>query len=395
LDRQTLADVVTPTPTPRRTAISFGVLAGIVVAAFLMTVMFTPRVRSPSTPAASTPAQDHGQSAIYVVDPSNHSSLQAYDWRGRLNGRVNLPWAVGYNGPSVYQEPDGSGFVVGNSYVDRFGNPVAEETRPHCLLTQDPQTYIWTLGTKSLGQPERHVADVARDQGPSGPFGLSVAACNFTNDIAILIRWSTPDFFVIEPDLRFFQWPSQLWSVRLSDGKMLAHRLYQPNALSLVVASQDGSLVAESSWSSSQHLVSQRGTGESSTVIRRTSDWSVVATFSSSTQVILFSGDDSTVLVTTQPETEGGSSHLADLDWRSGRTIWSYAGQEQLTRFTSEPKGKSFALALHTPNRFEPSPCGQPPLPQCSVVEDLLNDVVIVQRDATTVQLPDRYYVTW
>ncbi len=356
-----------------------------------MAIVFAPRGGAPIAPSLS---RDFRPSAVYVVDPDNHSQLLGYDWHGKLIGTVKLPRAMGYNGPSVYQEPDGSGFVVGNQYFDRLGNPVAEETRPRCLLDQDRQTYLWTLGTKVPGQPESHVADITRDQRPSGLFGVWLAACSFTNNVAILIRDSVPtDYFIIEPDLRYFQWVSELWAVRLSDGRMLAHQSYQPNELALVVASQDGSLVAENAWSSSQHLVAHQGAP--STVIRRTSDWSVVAAFSSLTQVILFSGDNSTVLVTTQPEIETAPSHLAALAWRSGRTVWAYYGQEQLGRFTTEPKGKSFAIGLHAPNRYEPSPYCQPPTAACSIVEDLLNDVVIVQPDGTTAQLPDRYWLTW
>jgi hypothetical protein len=233
----------------------------------------------------------------------------------------------------------------------------------------DQQTFVWTLSVKLPGHADRQVAVIARDQG-IGQTGIGLAACSVPNDVAILVRTT-------------IAWPAEMWVMRLSDGKVMAHRQFAGQALASVVATTDGTYVAENAASAQ------------STVIRRVSDDSLVATLNASVRVTAFSGDGSLVLGITAMENGSDPSRMAMIDWRSGRYLWRYDGPEAETSVIAQPTGRDFAIALINPTHYEPSPCGQTPQTACRAVQDALRDVVIVHGDGTTTRIAGRYLTLW
>ena len=103
-----------------------------------------------------------------------------------------------------------------------------------------------------------------------------------------------------------------------------------------VVASSDGEFIAETV------------TGGRSTRIRRVTDWSVVATLAN-TWVLKFSGDDSRVFV-APIDSRGNMTNVADVDWRTGRAVWTVDKPVFVpdTRAISEPGSPAFAVAVPT-----------------------------------------------
>jgi hypothetical protein len=148
-----------------------------------------------------------GVPLLYVHDPNNTSWLIGYDWSGKPRGTVKLPANLGQDPSTVMMTPDGSGFEVGGTYkggtgvfLDALGQPVISETGTpdvvgamwaddmmhQCVLTLSP-AYVWRLGTQLPGHALSPVAVIARDR-RVGQSGLSLAACSFQNDRAILTR---------------------------------------------------------------------------------------------------------------------------------------------------------------------------------------------------------------
>jgi hypothetical protein len=374
--------------------VAAAILITVAIVAGLMSVRLAQR-QSPArpSPATSTPAPlvDYGPppagvQLIYMVDPRNYSWLQAYDWQGHPRGTVKLAQPANPGHVPAVQQPDGSGFVVAYdpkggtaTYLDRLGQPIAEDPQPLCAMTVDQQTFVWTLTEKLPGHPVRQVAVIAHDQG-IGQTGISLVACSVPNDIAILVRTT-------------ISYPSELWAVRLSNGTLVSHHTYAANALARVVASPDGVYIAENSMIFTN---SPNPQGALLNQIRRVSDWSVLATLGAPGPAVLsFSGDDSLVLTANLPINAGQPSHLGLLDWRSGSELWHYDGPEQFDRFLAQPNGRDFALGLMTPTRHEPSPCGQTPQTACRAVEDPLRDVIIVHGSGSTAPITGRYLTLW
>lgn len=391
-----------PAPNLQWLAVAAAVILGILVVVGLMSTRLAHHATVPANPKAS-PVADYGPPPaavplLYVHDPNNPSWLIGYDWSGQPRGTVKLGPEAAQQG--VQMAPDGSAFQVGPGgkgrtglFLDRLGRPIpakgvstdiaggmwADDNKHQCLITLDQQTFAWGLSTQLPGDAVRPVAAIARDPGV-GQSGISLAACSFHSNLAIAVRTT-------------IAWPAELWVIRLSDGKVLSHRTYRANdRLSSVVTSPDGVYVAENSNKGSSLDPSQ---GAASTIIRRVSDGKQVAALDPSVQVLAFSGDDSMVLVTNGFDTGMAPSHLAVIRWSAGLPIWTYAGTEALGRFTAQPDGNGFAVALMVPTRLEPSPCGSTPQTPCQTVEDPLRDVLIVHGDGTETKIPGRYVTTW
>jgi hypothetical protein len=250
---------------------------------------------------------------------------------------------------------------------------------PACSVTVDQQTFVWALNEKLPGHAVRQVAVIARDQG-IGQTGISLAACSVPNDVAILVRTT-------------ISWVAEVWVVKLSDGKVMAHHTYTASMFDSVVASPDGKYIAENS---SIFTSSPNPQGALLNQIRRVPDWSVVATLGTpGPQVLSFSGDGSLVLTAKLPISAGKPSHLGLLDWRSGSELWHYDGPGQLGSFLAQPNGHDFAIAVMGPTRYEPSPCGQTAQTACKAVEDPLRDVLIAHNNGSTTRIPGRYVTLW
>jgi hypothetical protein len=229
-------------------------------------------------------------------------------------------------------------------------------------VSLDAQTLDWTFVTLSPGEKVKSVAVIAHEPVAGGQTGLRVAACSVSNDQAILVRTTIAS-------------PTEMWVVRVSDGTVLSHNTLS-ESIANVVASRDGTLIAENSTKSG----GQVGPTTPNTIIRRVSDRSVVATLDPLLGVLAFGSNGSSVLVTTSPWIGQQAIHLAVLDFRSGYVFWRYDGPETLGTYLAEPgiTGPGFAIGLK----------------EITGTDDPLSDVVIVGGKGET-KLTGRYNLVW
>jgi hypothetical protein len=367
-------------------AVAAAAILAILVVAGLMSTRIAHRGAAP-VPAAS-PKADYGPppagvNLLYVHDPNNPSWLIGYDWQGQPRGTVKLSQPT-----DVRMAPDGSAFEVtigakggSGDFLDRLGHlipgvpapgmPVgmwADDDRHMCFAFADQHTSSWILGTQLPGEIVRSVAVIAPYLA-GGQTSISVAACSVRNDQAILVRTT-------------IAWPSELWVVRISDGMVLSHSTYPNSGLvANVVGSSDGAFIAENSSNSTGQL----GPTAPSTIIRRVSDRSVVATLDPTLGVLAFSGDDSLVLVASSPLVAGQPTLLSVIEVRSGQALpWQDQGTTALGGFVAQPGGRDFALALTDLSTIK-SP-GSP---------SRLATILIIHGDGSVTKFPQRYEPIW
>jgi hypothetical protein len=395
-----------PRPNVQWIAVAVAAVLGLLIVAGLMSTRLGPRANVPGNPKASsvrlsspTPGVDYGTPPsgvplLYLHDPTHPSWLIGYDWSGKPRGTVKLPADLGQDPSTVKMMPDGSGFEVGGTYkggtgvfLDALGQQIiseagtpdmvgamwADDMMHQCVLTFS-STYVWRLGTQLPGHTLSPVAVIARDKSV-GQSGISLVACSFKNNVAIAMR-------------TVIAWPSELWVIRLSDGTVISHRTFPASALSTVVASDDGGYLAESSAKGQQLQAASPSLGATSTIIRRVSDWHVVATLNSSVQVLSFSGDGSEVLFTTLSGTSTLGNQYATLDWSTNQIAWRYSGSLLLYSFTAQPDGRAFAVALGV------APFPRPPCAQSSPCPGL-EVVLIANPDGTSTAIPGGYVPAW
>jgi len=399
-----------PAPNFQWVAIAAAVIIGVLVVIGLMSTRFHPRAIAPAATPNASPLADYGPppagtALVYVRDPTHASWLVGYDWAGKPRGTVKLGQAVDTN-QYVGQAPDGQAFQVaptakGGSgvFLDRLGTPIpalggtggytggvwADDNRHFCSVSFDQQTYTWTLVTQGPGEAQKQVAVIARDTGV-GQTGIGVAACSYQHDQAVVVR-------------TVIAWPSEMWVMRLSTGKVLSHTNYT-NQPSNLIASGDTLFIATNSAAST----SLRQPGSASTVVSRVSDGSVVATLDPAMGVLAFSHDNSLVLVTTSPWIQGQPAHLAIVDVKTQQVVWRYDGPEGLGVrgfLVEQPDnqdrtiGLGFALALKV-NPPAPSPCGGAAKTACRApFEDPLSDILIVEGNGTVTHVAGRHVTAW
>jgi hypothetical protein len=370
---------MTPTPAPTRVVVSVAMLVGIVAVAGFMSIRFAPGVSSPRVVLPSPIAVDYGPPPagaplLYVRDPNHAGWLIGFDWTGKPRGTVKIALPIDPYG-TFGQSPDGSTFGYApngkggyQQFFDRLGSPLPSQDsalgyEDEVWADSGPQlcTLVassggqWNLGLRLPGQAPPRVSVVALDPSivRSGIIDVSFAACTPSIDRAILER----SYYGIQTDL---------WVVRITDGGILSHRTYPANQLVNVTASHDGALIAENSGKSSAQLA----LAAPSTIIRRVSDMSVVATLDPSMGVVGFNSDDSLALVSTTPWASGVATHLALIDVRTGGVLWRYDGTQELSSFLAQPDGRDFVVLL------KDSP---------------LVDIIFVHADGTATQIPGRY----
>jgi hypothetical protein len=365
-------------------AVAAAILITVAIVAGLMSVRLTQRqVPGRPSPATSTPTpKDYGPppagvALLYVVDPNHPGWLIGFDWTGRPRGTVKLAQPVDpLNGFS--QSPDGSAFAYGFygkganlKFLDRLGQPIggisqtqgwvmwADDARHICTL--DGANGQWNLGLLLPGEAAAKTSVVAMDSNNlrSGIFALSFAGCSARNDQAV-VAYS------------YAGRSSEYWVFRISDGKTLAHRTFATDQEVNFVASPDGTLIAENSAKST----GQVAPAAPSTIVRRISDMSSVATLDPSVAVVGFNSDGSLALLATTPWASGLATHLQVIDPRTGAAVWRYDATEQLSSLLVQPGGHDFAVLLQDPRDSTSPP---------SV------DVVIVHGDGTSTQIPGRY----
>lgn len=358
------------------------VLAALVVAG-LMSTRLANRGSVPTHPKAvvtPSPVGDYGPPPagvplFYLQDPNHRGWYTGFDWNGVPRGTIKLATPLDAS-ISLQQAPDGSAFQLspygkggGNLFYNRLGlnqmagtaGTWADDSQHTCSVVLDRQKYTWTLITGGPGQqPEGQTVTLLATDSGIGQTSINLAACSFKNDRAIAVRTS-------------IAWPSEMWLVRLSDGKVLSHTPVDGNGkLVGVVASPDGSLIAENSMRSA--AVGDQGA--SSTVIRRVADRTVRTSLDPTMGVLGFSADNSMVLVTTSPVLNGQPTHLAAVDLGTGNVIWRYDGTETFAGFQVAPVGSAFAVMLENAIRGGGHP---------------VVTVVMVFGDGRTVDLPASY----
>jgi hypothetical protein len=366
-------------------AVAAAILLGVLVVAGLIAQRLSQHATTPVGAPTASPGSEYGQPPagvplLFVHDAEHPTWLVGYDWTGQPRGTLKLSDAQ----PEIGMAPDGQSFAIGLGakggnwqFFDRLGQPVAtpstlpgaystlwaDDNQHVCSMTFDQQTLDYTLWTALPGQPIKRVMVVAHDPNV-GQSTVSLAACSFKNDLAIAVRTT-------------ISYPSEMWEMRLSDGKILAHHTYPSGALADVVASTDGAYIAENATTT---LASANPNGAVAGTIRRVADWSVVTTLPSGEAVVAFNGDDSNVLVSSTFSSFAGIVNLqtGSMVWRNDRV-----GLD-VVDVVAQPGGSSFALGL-----MIHQPAGS------SGVPDPLRDVVIVKGDGTATQMSGRYELTW
>jgi hypothetical protein len=389
-------------------AVAAAVILGVLVVIGLMSTRFHPRAIAPAATPNASPLADYGPppagvALLYMHDPNQSTWLVGYDWSGKPRATVKLGQAVAA-GQYVGMAPDGQAFLLsptakGGSgiFLDRFGTPIpslgglggyfggvwADDNRHYCTVTLDQQTFAWTLVTQGPGEAPKQVATIARDTS-IGQTGIGVAACSYQQDQAILVR-------------TVIAWPSEMWVMQLSTGKVLSHTTMAGQPANLI-AGADTLFTAENSNMS----ISGQQQGFPSTIIHRVSDGSVVATLDPAMGVLAFSRDNSLVLVTTSPSVQGHAAHLALVDLKSRQIIWRYDGPEGLGAFLAEQGGNldaafgpGFAIAL-TVNPPQATPCGGTAKTACRApVPDPLRDILIVHGNGSVTSVAGRHVTAW
>jgi len=371
-----------PAPNLQWVAVAAAVLLGLGVVAGLMSSRLAHRPAVPGNSKA-TPLADYGPPPagvplLYVHDPNNPLWLIGYDWSGTPRGTVKLPGPLGA-GESIDMAPDGQQFQVkggkGGSgiFLDRLGQqlpgapqPVgfagaiwADDSRHLCSTSLNPQNNVWFLSWQLPTQAAQLWA-IAQDPNV-GQTAINVVACSFTNNVAILVRTTIAS-------------PSEIWVVRLSDGKVLSHHTYKANLLANVFASRDGAYIAENPAA----LEPNATPGNAAVIrIRRVSDWTQVATVGAS-MVFGFSGDDSLVLL-DNPQA-GHPFILSVENWASGSALWNDQGTAVGVAIVVEPGGRDFALAL-----FDATDAGPDPMAT----------ILIVHGDGSVTKFPRLYEPAW
>jgi hypothetical protein len=343
---------------PRWLAVAATILIGVLVVVGLMASRLNIHrpVNSNELQFANYGEPPAGVPLFYVADPNHASWYLAFDWTGKPRGTIKLAQPIG-DAQALATAPDGSAFVVapfkgdGGFYLDRLGRRIDGTGLSAVFMWSDDSKQVCSLDYTA---PDWRIAVAAPGASPafrtvqldpsivrSGVIGVTFAACSPKNNKAVLTRTVAG-------------YKSYEWIIRLSDGAVLSERTFAPNMLASIVASPDGSLVAENSDRSAGYL----GASAPATTIRNLST-GVTTTLDPGLGVLAFSGDRSDALVTTAPLAEGVVSSWALVDLASGAKFFSASG-DHLAGFVVEPGGKGFAL-------FENMITDQSPHPRISV----------------------------
>ncbi|HXN02271.1 MAG TPA: Ig-like domain-containing protein [Candidatus Dormibacteraeota bacterium] len=268
-------------------------------------------------------------------DPNPVYRLLALDWNGTLVGSL-------YNTSGALQAPDGTRLFIGTEYADQAGTLLgpalglkggpgsfADDSRHVCAMRNatggdfggdgEPS---W-LFTGPIGGSLHRVAQVGQVGGQSGP---RIVACSYQNDRAVVVE-------------DVIMWTSEVRVIRLSTGTVIYQRQYPSSTVaSSVVASHDGRYLAEQTLSPDAQGLQVYG----DTLIRRTSDGTVVARLAGGQAVVAFSWDGSRV-ITMPAHGAVGNREVRLVDWQRGQILWRLA----------EPAGvapdQAYVLAIGRP----------------------------------------------
>jgi hypothetical protein len=366
--RITLTAAAASQPRPARNFQWVAIAVAALVIILLVAGLVSTRIGQLGNVPATHPGQlkDYGPPPagvrlMYLIDPRNTKWLQAYDWQGNPRGTIKFAQPVDVGYASISAAPDGSGFRYlpaseqgGVEYLDRLGRPLApgvlpaapldyawlwaDDNRHFCVVRIATPSGEARLYTTLPGEADQLVGVIPPPAsiGDPAPF---IGSCSFHNDRAIVIRTT----FRNEPTM--LDPPSELVVFRISDGKLLSdHKYSRPGLVDAVITSDDGLLIAEVSSRST----AQPHAGAPSTIIRRVSDRSVVASLDPSVKILAFSGDDTRVLAAigtpwTPSRPPGQILSLSIIDLQSGLVTWHQ--EEVLMTAATEPDGPGFAIS--------------------------------------------------
>jgi hypothetical protein len=395
--RQTLVDAATMQPRQVASSHWLVVVAAILIATIVVTGLVASRLYRTPSPSHVPPVGDYGPPPagvplIYVADSSHEGWYIGFDWSGKARGTVKVARPLD-RFQRLFQAPDGSGFritdrsersyIQGDGFAERLGGPTgdfvdlggtvvtgilpaagtrgiwADDSRHLCLGYVDPQTGDWTLATMLAGQSAKTVTAIPHGYAAYLESANRVASCSFKRDRAILVR-------------ALYGLPTELWLVRISDGKFLEHHLYAVNQFDSLVASGDGTYIAENGRSSN-------GTRTNPTQIRRVSDWTVIASWTTEADVMGFSGDGSLVVLSGRP--------VEVMEWRSQSVLWRASWGQGLVGLLAQPNGRGIAVAFEPPMDVSLAPICADPSPPVTCHPTAFF-ITIVHGDGTATQLP-------
>ena len=269
----------------------------------------------PGTPPKNIPLIWYATSSPYSgrQDPNHLYRNLALDWSGTLVGSL-------YGTTPVYQAPDGmrialgagvadpSGALVAASGTNKGGPGFADDSRHICAIRDanggDPGAQegkpTW-LFAGPIGGSLHRIGQAGSVGGQSGP---GILACSYLNDRAVVVE-------------NVIMSASEVWIYRLSTGSLLYHHNYTSGAVaSSIVASHDGRYLAEQTMTTD----AQGHQVYADTLIRRTSDGTVVARIADQT-VVAFSWDGSRLIAS--PGLASVTNHeVRLLDWQRGQILW-------------------------------------------------------------------------
>jgi hypothetical protein len=268
----------------------------------------------PGAPPKNIPLIWYGTSTRPSTDQDSNRPYRmlALDWNGALVGSL-------YTTGSAYQAPDGTRLFIGTGYADQAGTVLApalslkggpgfaDDSRHVCAMgTADGSIPSgngepgW-LFTGQLGSVLHRVVQFGTYGGQSAP---RLVACSYQNDRAVVEQ----DGPMSANEVRVFI---------LSTGALLyQHQYTSGQVASWMLASHDGRYLAEQTISPDAQGRQVFG----DTLIRRTSDGTVVARLAAQS-VVAFSWDGSRVVTT--PALNSVDSHEVHLvDWQRGQVLW-------------------------------------------------------------------------
>lgn len=384
--RRSIVEAATARPPRRELRLQWlAVAAVLVISALVIATLAYSRIAVRTqlpAHASPSPVGDYGPPPpgvplFYLKDPDHAAWYVGFDWSGKP--RATLKLSAGADAiMTLSQSADGSYFIFrpgakggGGQFYDRLGKPLtgnggfagaqwADDNTHQCGMAVDESAGKWILATQVPGQPEQQVAAVA-PYNAGEQAAISLLACSFRNNRAILARIA--NFY-----------PTDLWVVQLSDGKVLAHTAYTDNGTQVgsIVASGDCTLLGVTS----SKAFSANGGPSDTTNVVRLSDGARIMKIDPTIAILAFSADDKTVLVTIGPWLTGQPTHLALMDTQSGQILWRYDGSQTLAGWLPNPTGSGFAVMLEK----SPAPGAHP-----------IVDVILVGTDGTAINLSGGY----
>jgi hypothetical protein len=264
------------------------------------------------------------------------------------------------------QAPDGTRLFLGAGYTDQAGTLLAaalgnkggpgwaDDGRHMCAMrnanggefggNNEPS---W-LFAGPLGGPLHRIGQAGSVGGQSGP---QIVACSYQNDRAVVVQY-------------VIAWASEVRVFVLSTGALIYQHQYPSGQVaSSLVASHDGRYLAEQAVSTDAQGLQVYG----DTLLRRTSDGTVVARLAGGQAVVAFSWDGSRV-ITMPAHGAVGNREVRLVDWQSGQILWRLAEPAGIAADAAyvfalaRPGGTDFMVGVAADGT------GQPPVQQLWLV---------------------------